>query len=854
MTGAALEQTGGGGLHRWWTAGVGVLGVLRKAPVSLGLVVVFFVLGLGAGGAAHWAGLGTDTITGGRWWTLFTYGLWQHGWFGYLVATGLTLITLLPAERRLGSFTAASLFLVCQVGGALLAIAAMEIGGATADPWLGSLIGDRTVGPTPGLVGVGLAFSASLTALWRRRLRLLLVTATLLFLFYAGEVIDLARTGAALIGLVAGVLLLTDRHSLRGVRLLPSSHAETRLLVAVFASVAALGPLITWLTHDTDGPLALYRELFIGVNTSAAYVEASCAGALAHTQTCTNARVDYALANSPAVFVYWVPLCLIVVIAVGLWRGRSMAWWAAVVLRVLMILAELRYYFLKRPSSSGPFTFYSILQMCIPVSVLLVLFLTRRHFRIRAERETVLTFLGIAVLSFVVVGAVYIKFTYDARTQFAPVPVFHQIVSDYPKRLVPPVYLPLLGKHLGAFLPETAHARLLWEFAGPVFWIIVLIGLFVAFWRAGVRRRVDRSALAEEVLLRYGGSTLAYMTTWPGNDHWLSPDGRAAIAFRVIGSTALTLGGPYGDPAARGPAVAEFTHVCDDRGWTPCFYSVTQETKDVTDRLGWSSLQVAEDTVLPLPDLAFTGKRWQDVRSALNRAGKAGVTAHWYTWPTAPVAVQEQVRALSEEWVADKGLPEMGFTLGGLDELEDPRVRIVVALDEEGTLQGITSWLPCHEDGEPVGWTLDFMRRGNGSFQGVMEYLIATAATTFKEEGARFMSLSGAPLARMDRGEQPAALQRLLDVLGRALEPAYGFRSLLAFKAKFQPTYLPLYMVYPDPAQLPALANAIGKAYLPHVTPAQMLRLSRKFTAGPPARKPERKATAKEGAGETRSG
>ncbi|RAG87561.1 hypothetical protein DN069_00795 [Streptacidiphilus pinicola] len=833
MAEAAVERTGSGRLRRWWAAVVAVLDGLAKAPATITLVVLFWVLGLGAGGARSWAGMGTQTVAEGRWWTLFTYGVWDYGVFGFAVATALALITMLPAERRLGSGPAVGLFLLCQVAGALLAIAVIELGAATGDPWLATLVGNRTVGPTPGLVGVGLALSASLTALWRRRLRLLLITGTLLFLLYAGEVVDVARTGAALVGLLSGALLLTDRRPLRDVRPLPSSHAETRLLVAVFASVSALGPLITWFTRDTDGPLALYRQLFIGVGSSTASVAAACAGPLAHTQACTNAQVDRALANSPDVFVYWVPVCLIVIVAVGLWRGRRMAWWTAVLLRVVLIAAELRYYFLHRGTAGGPFTFYSILQLCVPASVLLVLILTRRHFRIRVERETALTFLGIAVLAFVVTGAVYIKFAYDARAQFTPVPAFHQVLSDYPKRLVPPAYLPLLGKHLGAFLPVTLHAKALWEFTGPVFWLVVLGGLLVAFWRAAARRRVDNSAEAEQVLLRYGGSTLSWMTTWPGNDHWLSPDGRAAVAYRVVGSTALTLGGPYGDPRARDDAVAEFAAFCDARGWSPCLYSVTEETKDTTDALGWSSLQVAEDTLLLLPDLAFTGKKWQDVRSALNRAGKAGVTAHWHTWPTAPIAVQEQVRALSEEWVADKGLPEMGFTLGGLAELDDPRVRLLVALDEDNRLHGVTSWLPCYEDGVPVGWTLDFMRRGNGAFQGVMEFLIATAALAFKEEGARFLSLSGAPLARMDRGERPAALQRVLDVAGRALEPAYGFRSLLAFKAKFQPTYLPLYLVYPDAAQLPAIANAIGKAYLPHTTPAQMVRLSRRLTAGP---------------------
>ncbi|MFF7023082.1 hypothetical protein ACFY97_19020 [Streptomyces klenkii] len=59
----------------------------------------------------------------------------------------------------------------------------------------------------------------------------------------------------------------------------------------------------------------------------------------------------------------------------------------------------------------------------------------------------------------------------------------------------------------------------------------------------------------------------------------------------------------------------------------------------------------------------------------------------------------------------------------------------------------------------------------------------------------------------------------------------HGFRSLLNFKAKFQPQYHPMYMAYPDPAALPAITRAIGKAYLPHMTAAQGVRLMRQFSA-----------------------
>lgn len=176
------------------------------------------------------------------------------------------------------------------------------------------------------------------------------------------------------------------------------------------------------------------------------------------------------------------------------------------------------------------------------------------------------------------------------------------------------------------------------------------------------------------------------------------------------------------------------------------------------------------------------------------------------------------------------GLPEMGFTLGGVDELADDAVRCLLAVDADRTVLGVTSRLPVHDGGEVVGWTLDFMRRRAGT-HAIMEFLIASAASAFRDEGARFASLSGAPLAQL-APQQADGLQRVLDVAGQALEPVYGFRSLLAFKAEFQPTYEPLFLAYPDPVALPAIGVAIGRAYLPGLTARQSARLVTRMRKG----------------------
>jgi lysylphosphatidylglycerol synthetase-like protein (DUF2156 family) len=71
----------------------------------------------------------------------------------------------------------------------------------------------------------------------------------------------------------------------------------------------------------------------------------------------------------------------------------------------------------------------------------------------------------------------------------------------------------------------------------------------------------------------------------------------------VIGGVAVATGGPVGRPESVPDAVAGFAAHCREQGWTPCFYSVDAEVAAVTRELGWSTVQVAEETLLPLADL-----------------------------------------------------------------------------------------------------------------------------------------------------------------------------------------------------------------------------------------------------------
>ena len=372
--------------------------------------------------------------------------------------------------------------------------------------------------------------------------------------------------------------------------------------------------------------------------------------------------------------------------------------------------------------------------------------------------------------------------------------------------------------------------------APSVLWAAMLVVLLVGRGAFRVplrpsRRTLDAQQLTREELIerleRFGGGTISWMTTWNlnrriGTTAHLTPDAESSgtIAYQAHAGVAIMLGDPIVAPGATNAALEEFAGITQQAGLIPCAFSVSSTVSQARPD-GWRSVIVAEDTLVDLPGLQFKGKPWGAVRTAINRATRENIEFRMVTLAEEPWSTLAQVRAISEQWAGDKGLPEMRFTLGTVDEALDPRVRIGIAVDHEGSLHGVTSWLPVYgssnpETGEPriVGWTLDLMRRRDGGFGPVMEFLIASSAQHFSEQGYEFVSLSGAPLVRPQDAEA-GPIDQVLAGVGELIEPLYGFKSLHRFKQKFNPRHESLHLVYRDEGDLPRIGIALTRAYLP---------------------------------------
>lgn len=688
--------------------------------------------------------------------------------------------------------------------------------------------------PIAALLVVAMTASCFVGALWRRRVRWASgVLAVTLFL-YSASASDLYTLLALPIGVAVGALVGGQRATLRVQR---SSHHEKRILLAALTAVTAVGPVIATLWGSGAGLLSVYGWLSFD---PLAVVDGRVCAVGSPVVPCPPGGWSYAELQTSAGWIAVLPLAVLLVASWGILRGRRGALGVAIAVNLLVFAGMAAAFFVTEPETLAllattrdadveTYVWHNLVGAAVgaivPLGVAVVLFVFRRAARVGSAPGARALFLG--TVGFAAFGALASALvgTLALSEQFTPEPGFAAILRTLPLRLLPPSLLPAESV---TFVPTSGWAQVVWYAPSTVFWAICVLASVRFVLSPGSVARFGDRLRARGVLERGGGGALSFMTTWAGNAYWFAPGLDAAIAYRVQGRIAVTLGGPIGRDRALAEVARAFVDFCGERGWTPVFYSVDDDERAALEPLGWSRTQVAEEARLDPATWMPTGKKRQDVRTATHRAQREGVRAQWTTWSALSFRDRAQIREISEAWVADKTIPEMEFTLGGVDQAIDPAVRLMLAREADGRINAVTSWIPVYGAGRLQGYALDIMRRRTDAMNGVMEFVIGAVVERLRADGLTVMSLSGSPLA-FHRGAGDAerdAVGRFLEQLSALLEPAYGFRSLAHFKKKFQPEFSPLWMVYPDPAHLPAVGLALLRCYAPGLTVARAARLA----------------------------
>ncbi|WP_082069416.1 bifunctional lysylphosphatidylglycerol flippase/synthetase MprF [Bifidobacterium mellis] len=738
------------------------------------------------------------------------------------IDVALVLVMLCIAETRLGRRRTVLAAVISAVGGAAAGLIICWLINALQDHWAWFIRVPMSLSPIILVVGSLMASIPFSDFLWRRRIATIGYTALILMVLYTGNPGSYCALAAALIGHLTGHLWHGPVQDAN-----PHGHSgsyETRHLLGAVATVLALGPLVTVSSRIRAGFLTPLGT-FMGSNTGGSAALSHCLAE--NNQVSCYAHYGLVAGHAPTgISALIMPTLVMLVAAWGIYHGRRVAAVTGVVLNALTVVLALLY-FLVFPLTIGEGLPQAIRHGAIPSLLIITLpplilswFLVRNLgiFLVRTKTSRLQLGWAAIVLAFLATAMGYMAFTAISPGSFSPWPTTGRALSQLPE-----LYLPngVASRFLPTLVPRTPTGRIVSHGIGLIFWLVVLVVL-LSWMRSSVIQNGSERQEADK-LVEYGGESMSFMTTWEGNSYWFSPSGHSGIAYRLLHGIALTTTGPFGDPDEYTDDLDEFTRFCNAHSWSPVFYSVHKPQRDLLAARGWSTLTVGTEMVVT-PSLWQTkGKKWQDIRTAINKAKRDNITDVLTTFNDASWDVQSQIVDISEQWAELKALPEMKFTLGGLDELRDPRMAILYAVDDQGKVLAVTSWMPTYRQGQVIGWTLDFMRHRTDSPNGIMEFLIARMAERLRGQGtAEFMSLSAAPLAGMDGGEDRTAfLQHALHLVADLMEPAYGFRSLFFFKKKFQPSEHPVYICYPDPAQLAQIGLAVVQAYLPNLKASQ---------------------------------
>jgi lysylphosphatidylglycerol synthetase-like protein (DUF2156 family) len=330
------------------------------------------------------------------------------------------------------------------------------------------------------------------------------------------------------------------------------------------------------------------------------------------------------------------------------------------------------------------------------------------------------------------------------------------------------------------------------------------------------RRATSSTSLprVRKIIDDYGCDPLDEFALLPDKQFFFASNGRSFFAYALWRNFAVCLVGPVGPAEDWLSATRDFVRFCAAQDWQPVFYFARSELRPILSQCGLKSFKVGEDARLSVTDFNLKGSKFQNLRTACNKARKEGKELRWYQPGDGPFdyGLEAQLKIISDEWLRAKQGTEMAFDLG-LFNLQQIRKRGVATIfDAHSKLEAFATWLPYKQG---TGRSLDLMR-SHSSAKGIMDFLIVESIDHFREHEVEEVSLGNAPLANVEPnrqlyGREEKAVKFLFEKFNRY----YGYKSLFEFKKKYQPIWQGRFLGFRPNVNLLLVALALVRVHLP---------------------------------------
>jgi phosphatidylglycerol lysyltransferase len=334
---------------------------------------------------------------------------------------------------------------------------------------------------------------------------------------------------------------------------------------------------------------------------------------------------------------------------------------------------------------------------------------------------------------------------------------------------------------------------------------ILILLLRPVILRSRLEAPIEMVVKAFQAHSRYSLSAFALQED---KNHLLLQKGKGLVAYAVRSGVALSCGDPLAADSDLPSCIEEYLAHCRKNSWIPCIYEAAEARLGIYSSFGMRSLKMAEEALIDLPAFNLAGGSRANLRAMVNKVNKSGVRVRLYDRANALDAfLDEQLEEISEEWLAEKKLGELGFSLG-IFALEGLHGIPVFVCEQGEQVLAFVSWLP-YKQGKAV--VLDLMRKRKDTPAGTMDVLLAHSLLSLQKQGFLEASLANAPLANVNTPS--TRMEKGVNLLFENLNQFYGYKNLFQFKKKFAPRWEGRYLIFPSGADLPKVAFALSSVH-----------------------------------------
>ncbi|HEX2952731.1 MAG TPA: flippase-like domain-containing protein [Bacillota bacterium] len=237
----------------------------------------------------------------------------------------------------------------------------------------------------------------------------------------------------------------------------------------------------------------------------------------------------------------------------------------------------------------------------------------------------------------------------------------------------------------------------------------------------------EERSQARPIIEQYGNRSITRFALMEDKSYYFSPGG-STIAFVPKGRIALALGDPIGPAGDFQQAIKSYQEFCSRHDWLPAFYQTAPENLSSYKSLGFSGVTIGHEGIVDLTKFSLEGNANKPMRTSVNRLTKLGHRAEMLEPPLAGDLLQE-LRLISDEWLAMMHGKEKRFSLGWFDDDYIRHSPVMVIYNSEGTIIAFANLITGYHQKEV---TVDLMRRRREVENGTMDFLFCIALSLGK--------------------------------------------------------------------------------------------------------------------------